>query len=69
MRSIEQVLKASRPWRARLKAFADQAFVFEPDVAEQFADVNTSGTLDEEVSNLGNLGALALSERDRCGAR
>lgn len=65
VRSIEQVLKASRPWRARLKAFADQAFVFEPDVAEQFADVNTTGTLDEEVSDLGMLLRLARQHQDR----
>ncbi len=65
VRSIEQVLKASRPWRARLKAFADQAFVFEPDVAEQFADVNSSGTLDEEVSDLGMLLRLARQHQAR----
>ncbi|KYF49256.1 hypothetical protein BE04_34915, partial [Sorangium cellulosum] len=65
VRSIEQVLKASRPWRARLKAFADQAFVFERDVAEQFADVNSSGTLDEEISDLAMLLRLARQHQAR----
>ncbi|AUX22143.1 hypothetical protein SOCEGT47_026440 [Sorangium cellulosum] len=65
VRAVEEVIKASRPWRARLKAFADQAFVFEPDAAEQFADVNSSGTLDEEVSDLGMLLRLARQHQAR----
>ncbi|WP_438036812.1 hypothetical protein [Sorangium sp. So ce204] len=59
------MIKASRPWRARLKAFADQAFAFEPDVAEQFADVNTSGTLTEETSDLAMLLRLAKQHQAR----
>ena len=51
-------MKASRPWRARLKAFGAQAFVFEPDVADQFADVNSTGTLDEERRDLRMLNDL-----------
>ncbi|WP_437765668.1 hypothetical protein WME77_00940 [Sorangium sp. So ce764] len=65
VRPIDQVIKASRPWRARLKAFADQAFAFEPDVAEQFADVNTSGTLTEETSDLAMLLRLAQQHQAR----
>ncbi|WP_437994175.1 hypothetical protein [Sorangium sp. So ce145] len=65
VRPIDQVIKASRPWRARLKAFADQAFAFEPDVAEQFADVNTSGTLTEETSDLAMLLRLAKQHQAR----
>lgn len=65
VRSIEEVIKASRPWRARLKAFAAQAFVFEPDVAEQFADVNSSGKLDEEISDLATLLRLASQHQAR----
>jgi hypothetical protein len=52
VQNVEQVITASRPWRARLKAFAAQAFVFEPETAEIFADVNTSGTLEEEIDDL-----------------
>ncbi|KYF84671.1 hypothetical protein BE18_37905, partial [Sorangium cellulosum] len=65
VRPVDQVIKASRPWRARLKAFADQAFAFEPDVAEQFADVNTSGTLTEETSDLAMLLRLAKQHQAR----
>jgi hypothetical protein len=52
VRTVEEVVLTSRPWRARLKAYADQAFVFEPETAEVFADVNSSGTMSEEVSDL-----------------
>ncbi|KYF56400.1 hypothetical protein BE04_02210, partial [Sorangium cellulosum] len=65
VRPVDQVIKASRPWRARLKAFADQAFAFEPDVADQFADVNTSGTLTEETSDLAMLLRLAEQHQTR----
>ncbi|WP_437293717.1 hypothetical protein [Sorangium sp. So ce426] len=65
VRPIDQVIKASRPWRARLKAFADQTFAFEPDVAEQLADVNTSGTLTEETSDLAMLLRLAQQHQAR----
>lgn len=58
VRSAEEVVKASRPWRARLKAFGAQAFVFEPDIADQFADVNSTGTLDEERRDLRTLNDL-----------
>lgn len=51
-RTIEQVLKNSRPWRARLKAYGEQAFAFEPSIADQLADVNSTGTLDEEKADL-----------------
>ncbi len=57
-RSVEEVVQASRPWRARLKAFGAQAFAFEPDIAEQFADVNSTGTLDEEKKDLKTLNDL-----------
>jgi hypothetical protein len=52
VRPVVEVVAASRPWRARLSAFATQAFVFEPETADLFADVNASGTLDEEVDDL-----------------
>lgn len=42
VRPVDEVLQASRPWRARLKAYAAQAFAFEADVADQFADVNST---------------------------
>ena len=57
-RSTEEVVQASRPWRARLKAFGAQAFAFEPDIADQFADVNSTGTLDEEKRDLRTLNDL-----------
>lgn len=58
VRSVDDVIKASRPWRARLKACAAQAFAFEADIAEQFADVNSTGTLDEEKRDLKVLNEL-----------
>lgn len=51
-RTVEEVVKASRPWRERLKAYGEQAFVFQPEIASQFGDVNSTGTIDEERSDL-----------------
>lgn len=63
--SVEQVVDASRPWRARLAAYAGQAFVFEPELADLFADVNSTGTLEEEVADLRMLVREAALHRDR----
>ncbi len=63
-RRIEDVIAASRPWRARLKALGEHAFSFDPEIAEQFADVNTSGTLQEEVDDLAMLNTLVEQHRD-----
>jgi hypothetical protein len=52
VRSVAEVVEASRPWRRRLKAYADHAFAENPALAEPFADVNSSGTLDEEIADL-----------------
>jgi hypothetical protein len=52
VRPVAEIVAASRPWRARLEAFANQTFVFEPETAELFADVNSSGTIEEEVDDL-----------------
>lgn len=65
VRSVEEVVQASRPWRARLKAYGAQAFVFEPDVADQFADVNSTGTLDEEKRDLRTLNDLVKQHGDK----
>ena len=62
-RPVAEVIGASRPWRARLKAMGDQAFVFDPQIAEQFADVNSTGTLEEEVSDLDMLNKLIDQHR------
>lgn len=51
-RAVGEVIAASRPWRARLKAYGGHAFVFDDTLAAQFADVNSTGTLDEEVDDL-----------------
>jgi len=63
--SVEQVVSASRPFRARLKAYAGQAFVFEPELAEIFADVNSTGTLQEEIDDLRTLVREAALHQDR----
>jgi hypothetical protein len=64
-RSVEAVLQASRPWRAKLKAIGEHAFVFEPEIASQFADTNTTGTLEEEQSDLETLNALTRQHKER----
>jgi len=64
-RTIEEVVQASRPWRDRLRAYGEQAFVFEPDIAEQFADVNSTGTLDEEKGDLRALDDLVEQHEAR----
>ncbi len=65
VRSVEEIVSASRPWRARIKAYGAQAFVFEPDIAEQFADVNSTGTLDEERRDLAALNDLVEQHQGR----
>jgi hypothetical protein len=65
VRPVDEVIQASRPWRQRLKAYAAQAFAFETDIAEQFADVNSTGTLDEEKSDLKMLNDLVKQHADR----
>lgn len=65
VRPVDEVLQASRPWRARLKAHAAQAFAFESDIADQFADVNSTGTLDEEKADLKMLNDLVKQHADR----
>ncbi len=65
VRPVEDVVRASRPWRARLKAYGAQAFAFEADIAEQFADVNSTGTLEEEKSDLKALNDLVKQYADR----
>ncbi len=63
-RSVAEVVQSSRPWRARLRAFGGHAFVFEPAVAERFADVNSTGTLDEEIQDLESLNALVSEHKN-----
>ncbi len=53
--TVEQVVEASRPWRARLSKAAGQAFFFEPALKAVFENVNTSRTVEEEVSDLRTL--------------
>jgi hypothetical protein len=55
-RSIQEVLAASRPWRDRLAAYAGQAFAFETEAL--FCDINSSGTLPEEQTDLKALNGL-----------
>lgn len=64
-RSVEEVVAASRPWRARIKAFGEHAYAFEPEIAELFADTNTSGTLPEEVEDLGRLNYAVEQHRPK----
>ena len=52
---MEEVVRASRPWRARLRAYGEHAFALAPHIASQFADVNSTGTLVEEQEDLANL--------------
>lgn len=66
-RTLEEVLQASRPWRARLKAWGEHAFALEPDVADQFADVNSSGTIQEEQEDLRMLSDLVRQHEARLG--
>jgi hypothetical protein len=65
VRTVAEVVEASRPWRARIAAIGGQAFVFEPALADAFADVNSSGTLDEERDDLVTLNALVEQHRAR----
>lgn len=67
-RPIEDVIEASRPWRARLKAYGDQAFFSDPDLAELFGDVNSTGTLDEEKDDLRKLNEAVAQHREKLEA-
>lgn len=68
VRPVVEVVEASRPWRARLAAYANQAFAFEPETAERFADVNSTGTLEEEIADLVELVGLAHAHEDALAA-
>ncbi len=65
VRPVAEVIQASRPWRLRLKAHGAQAFVFETDIAEQLADVSSTGTLEEEKSDLKTLNDLVKQHEER----
>ncbi|MEZ4297822.1 MAG: hypothetical protein R3B70_22895 [Polyangiaceae bacterium] len=63
-RSVDEVVQASRPWRARIAAIGAHAFAFDEELAEQFADVNSSGTLEEEIDDLFTLNNLVDQHKD-----
>lgn len=67
-RTVEEIIDASRPWRARLATFAGQAFFAEPEIEELFLDVNSSGTIDEEKSDLNSLLTHVNKYKDRLTA-
>jgi hypothetical protein len=67
-RTVLEVVEASRPWRDRLKAFGGHAFVFDQERADQLADVNSTGTLQEEVDDLGALNKLVSQNHDALAA-
>jgi hypothetical protein len=64
-RSVDAVLQASRPWREKIKVIGEHAFVFEPELAELFADVNSSGTLEEEKTDLIELNSYIKQHREQ----
>ncbi|EYF07763.1 hypothetical protein [Chondromyces apiculatus] len=66
--NVAKLVAASRPFRARLKAYAAQAFVFEPDIAARFADVNSSRTVEEEIADLRMLMGEARSRQEQLSA-
>jgi hypothetical protein len=65
VRPVDEVVQASRPWRERIRAIGEDAYVFERDIAEHFGDVNSSGTLSEEVDDLRTLNKLVLQLEPR----
>lgn len=67
-RTVAEIVEQSRPFRARLSAYAGHAFAFEPEKADRFADVNSSGTLEEEVEDLHMLLFHARKEEGRLRA-
>ncbi|MBI2377932.1 MAG: hypothetical protein HYV07_28270 [Deltaproteobacteria bacterium] len=64
-RAIEELVAASRPWRARLAAVGEAAFWAEPAISELFADVNSTGSLQEEIADLTMLNGLVAKHRAR----
>lgn len=62
---VEQVIEASRPWREEIKAIANQAFVRNRKLREQFADVNSTRTLEEEKQDLKDLNELIEKHKAR----
>jgi len=64
-RTVSEIIEASRPWRLRLKAYAAQAFAFEPEIADLFADVSSTGTLEEEKRDLKTLNDLVKQHGPR----
>ena len=62
---MDAVLQASRPWREKIKVIGEHTFVFEPELAEVFADVNSSGTLEEEKTDLIELNGYIKQYREQ----
>jgi hypothetical protein len=57
-KTIEQIVEDSRSWRDEIRLISSHAFVRNKALKEQFADVNSTGTLDEESEDLKVLNSL-----------
>ncbi|AKT37188.1 hypothetical protein [Chondromyces crocatus] len=63
--TVKEVVAASRPFRARLRAYAAQAFAYEPATRAVLSSKNRSGTIDEELSALRRLVGAAREHQAR----
>ncbi|MEW5853279.1 MAG: hypothetical protein AB2A00_31150 [Myxococcota bacterium] len=61
-RSVEEVCKASVPWRGKLRVKAAQAFFFDDAKVATYQDHNATGTLEEEELDLKTLVAAAKQD-------
>lgn len=70
VRPVAEIVSASKPWRNRISLIGGQAFVFDDALADQFADVNSTGTIDEEIDDLAKLNDLVEQHKTKlmaCG--
>jgi hypothetical protein len=57
-KTAAETIEASRPWREAIRRFANQAFVRDRKLKDEFADANSSRTIEEEEEDLRSLNAL-----------
>ena len=62
VRTVEEVVQASRAWRSKLRDKAALAFFFQPEHLSIYQDHNESGTIPEEVSDLRVLVSAAKAD-------
>ncbi|MBI5498332.1 MAG: hypothetical protein HY904_25245 [Deltaproteobacteria bacterium] len=66
--TVDQAIRASMPWRNKLRLKASQVFFFDATKLGTYQDHNESGTIEEECADLRALVMAARSDQAQLGA-